>query len=263
MAKKWERELEKTLIQALSTLEARGKGEIACSIQPILFENLNRGRIKNHVYGNLETNQKKTPADYVYQVAGYYEELCGYLYQVQVEKSVSVWKPLFEKMQIWAYNYLRRKNFSADQKTYELAQGCAASAGGDLVHAYFPYDIDFDAWAFVIVQNHCKKAIDRLLRAGRIPDHELVSLDDSPAELANTADLGGGQLTHWRLTLLHLIEQLPTEERETVFLYHFEGMTFSQIGEYLDIGTTTAYRRYFSAIDFLRENLTQSEMQPE
>jgi RNA polymerase sigma factor (sigma-70 family) len=129
-----------------------------------------------------------------------------------------------------------------------------------LVQAYFPYDTNFEAWACTIVQNHCRKAVAHLLRAGRPPDHKLIPLIDLPPDLARTADLGGNQLTEWRLTLMLLIEQLTVEERETVLLYDFEGMTFLEVGQYLGISTTTAYRRYFSAIDFLRKNLTQNRI---
>lgn len=253
-------DLKRGLEQALCVLGMQGREGTAASIRPIIFENLHRGGAKNRVCTYLETNPGKTAVDYVYHVADYYEELGSYLCQLQQEKGVHVWEPLFVQMQWWAYNYLCRKHFPAGQETFQLAQDCAANAGAILVHAYFPYDTAFDAWAFTIVLNHCKKGIDRLLRAGHIPDHKLVFLDDLPPHLARTADLGGDQLTQWRLTLAHLIDQLPTEEQETVLLYHFEGMTFLEIGQHLGISTTTAHRRYFSAIDFLRKNLVQNRI---
>jgi RNA polymerase sigma factor (sigma-70 family) len=260
MTTRYNGDLKRALEQALCVLGTQGREGTAASIRPIVFENLNRGGTNDRVCTYLGANPGKTPVDYVYHVADYYEELGSYLCQLQQEKSVHVWEPLFVEMQWWAYNFLRRKDFPPGQQTFQMAKDCAANAGGKLVQAYFPYDTDFDAWACTIVQNHCKKAIAHLLRAGHLPDHKLVPLFDLPPDLARSADLGGGQLTEWRLTLMQLIEQLTLEERETVMLYDFQGMTFLEIGQCLGISTTTAHRRYFSAIDFLRKNLIQNRI---
>jgi RNA polymerase sigma factor (sigma-70 family) len=213
----------------------------------------NSGRVQNYQTANSDLN----PCGYVVRVADFYEKLKSYLYQIQVEKSALVWEPLFKEMQLWAYNYLRLKNFSPGKQTFQLAKDCAATAGGLLVNAYFPYDTPFEAWACTIVQNQCKKMIARQMRAGHLPDHKVEALTDLPPHVAHTVDLGGSQLTEWRLTLVQLIEQLPPEEQETVFLYTFGGWTLQEVGQKLDISITTAHRRYFSAIDMLREQLTR------
>lgn len=249
--------LRKALEETLCKLAALGKEETADAIRPIVFENIERGRDCGWPQNYLTANSELNPCSYVIQVADCYEELSSYLYQIQVEKSTLVWEPLFKEMQLWAYNYLRLKNFLPGKQTFQLAKDCAASAGGLLVNAYFPYDTAFKAWACTIVQNQCKKMIARLLRAGHLPDHKVESLTGSPPNVACTADLGGGQLTEWHLTLVQLIEQLPAEEKETVLLYTFEGWTLQEIGQKLGISITTAHRRYFSAIDFLREKLAQ------
>jgi RNA polymerase sigma factor (sigma-70 family) len=250
-----QRQLKDALKQALSDLEAQGRGETAAAIRPLICEELERCGHLARVTTYLENNPGTTSCDYVNCVADHYEELGSYLHQVQTEKSDQVWQPLIIKMQWWAYNYLRQKKFLPGQQTFQLAKDCAADSAGELVQAHFPYDTTFAAWACTIVQNQCKKAIARLCRAGHFPANKLVSLTDTSPGLMRTADLGGGKFTEWRLTLMHLINQLPAEEQETVLLYGFKGLTFEEIGQQLAISTTTAYRRYCAAIDFLRKNL--------
>jgi RNA polymerase sigma factor (sigma-70 family) len=249
--------LRHALIQELCYLEKNGRRKTAVSIRPIILKNLARGKNAGRVGNYLTGNPGKLPCDYVGRVADYYEELSCYLQQIQEEKSDQIWEPLFEKMQWLAYNYLRQKNFMAGQQTFQLATDCAADAGGELVQAYFPYDTDFDPWACTIVQNHCKKTIARLFQAGHVPENKLVNLANVPHRTANLDGGSGGDLTDWRLTLYHLIDQLPAEQLETILLHDFKGMTLQEIGYHLGISTTTAHRRYFAAIDFLRKNLVQ------
>ncbi|MFZ0547290.1 MAG: RNA polymerase sigma factor [Candidatus Promineifilaceae bacterium] len=255
-----QRTLETAVEEALQSLETGPKQKDVILIRTIIFENLTRGGNPNRLQNYLQAHPGTTPCDYVFRVADYYEDLNGYLYEVQEKKSNLVWEPLFVQLQWWAYNFLRKKDFPNGGKTFQLAKDCAADAGGELVKAYFPYDTSFEAWACTIVQNHCRKAVARLLRARIIPEHKLVSMAESPVQLERTADLGGGRLTEWRLTLMQLIEQLPTEEQQTILLYEYEGLTLQEIGEFLGISTTTVHRRYFSAIDYLRKNLTQERI---
>lgn len=260
MATKQEVNLEKALEQALRALEVQGRRKTAAWIRPIIFENLRRGGYPGRVQNYLKNNPKKKPADYVALVARNYEKLGSYLRQLQKTKSDRVWKPLFVEMQWSAYNFLRRNHFYPGDQTFQMAEDCAADAACDLVQAYYPYDTEFDAWVCTIVQNHCKKAITRLLRAGHLPDNKKVSLTDSAFYQYRTADPSSTQLMEWRLALMQLIELLPFEEQEAVQLHNYKGLTFQEIGQQLGISTATAHRRYFSAVAFLRENLTQEYM---
>ncbi len=51
------------------------------------------------------------------------------------------------------------------------------------------------------------------------------------------------------------LRELPEEQRETVFLKIWGGMTLREIGELLEIPTNTAASRYRYALDKLRERL--------
>lgn len=49
-----------------------------------------------------------------------------------------------------------------------------------------------------------------------------------------------------------LLGSMPSEMRETVRLHIYASMTFDEIADILSVSSTTAKRRYYAALDFLR-----------
>ena len=82
--------------------------------------------------------------------------------------------------------------------------------------------------------------------AARRPERPLADLDvvsggAGPAEAAEVADA---------------LDGLPDEQREVVLLHAFEGLTFREVAETLDIPPDTAASRYRYGIEKLRERWT-------
>jgi RNA polymerase sigma-70 factor (ECF subfamily) len=106
---------------------------------------------------------------------------------------------------------------------------------------------DSAAWLFIVVRN---KAFSALRNAKRRKGHEKASAanrhswfkpshgDRIDAETAKT-----------------ILEKLPREERETVIARLWGGLTFQQIAQLTGVTDSTAFRRYESALNALREKM--------
>ena len=174
-------QIRRQIEQALGALtESRGE-EMVHKIRQIALTNLEKGRI--HAFIDRTSEGVQT---YIQLVDQLFVHLHEYLHQLQFERSREVWQPLFEHMQHWAYSFLLGKGFVPGSETRETAIECATEAAVNLLGAYFPYDTAFDAWVIVIVQNTCRKYIQRALKKSVVPEDKKVELDDnllSPSEL--------------------------------------------------------------------------------
>jgi RNA polymerase sigma-70 factor (ECF subfamily) len=54
------------------------------------------------------------------------------------------------------------------------------------------------------------------------------------------------------------LQQLPAEQRETVVAHLWGGLTFEQVGALTGVSSSTAHRRYLSALEALRQKLRAS-----
>lgn len=108
-----------------------------------------------------------------------------------------------------------------------------------------------DERAFLIRLAH-NAAIDQMRRRGtRDKNHEaFASEGDSLFEAISNTDEQS-----FRDELSKALEELPTDQRAVVHLKLWEGLTFEQIAEALDISQNTAASRYRYGIDKLRERL--------
>ena len=86
------------------------------------------------------------------------------------------------------------------------------------------------------------------------------SLETEPSSSSDPASLlawdtrsDGG--THQRLDVERALEQLPTEQREVVYLHHFAGFTFKEVGRITRCSMYTAASRYRLALGTLRTEL--------
>jgi len=233
-------ELEKALE---SLAESKGDGLVR-QIRPILLANLERGRVERFLEGSLD----RMPA-YVAWVAEEFSALHGYLHQLQHERSAEVWTPLYERMQTWAYNFFLRKGFSAGMQTQEIAGECASEAAVNLLHAYFPYDNDFDAWAHIIVQNACRKYIERAFKKSAVPDGQIVDLDDN---LVGANDLLTGELGE---ELVNALAQLTKARREVIQHLYLDELPAEEVARKLGKSVGAIYSLQFHALEDLRKIL--------
>ena len=251
--------IEFALEKAIQKLaEERGQ-QLAKAIASIVFANLERGRVQ--YYLNIQLNC--SPADYVHRVVNYYEQWHDYLIQVQVEQQRDVWEQLYEKLQKWAYNHMRRKGFPPQSnERYQHAVDCAAEAGSKLLHARFPYDVDFDPWACVLLQNISDKYMARVRKQYQAALEHLVSVDKWSGwleQLQNPSSPNEEETIELHYDLLRAIEQLSSEARKQVILLHyFEEYSFKQIADKLGKSYGAVHKLHFDALNNLRKIWTSS-----
>jgi RNA polymerase sigma-70 factor (ECF subfamily) len=108
-----------------------------------------------------------------------------------------------------------------------------------------------DERAFLIRLAH-NAAIDHLRRCGTRQKHE----DHFGLEAASLfAPANDPDESAFRAALESALNELPTEQRLVLHLKLWEGLTFEQIAEALDIPANTAASRYRYGLDKLRERL--------
>jgi RNA polymerase sigma factor (sigma-70 family) len=55
--------------------------------------------------------------------------------------------------------------------------------------------------------------------------------------------------------LTHVMEDLPRRQKECIYLRYYEGMSYQEISEIMEIDVSSAYKMLYKAIDKLYENL--------
>jgi RNA polymerase sigma-70 factor (ECF subfamily) len=118
----------------------------------------------------------------------------------------------------------------------------------DSYHALGRFDTSrqFYPWFYTILRNRCFK-----LLAGRRRNVGLLSVDDASI-LAPVS----GVPAEDRLALEHALLELSPAEREIVTLKHFDGLSYDELAERLEIPKGTVMSRLFHARKRLREKLT-------
>jgi RNA polymerase sigma-70 factor (ECF subfamily) len=121
----------------------------------------------------------------------------------------------------------------------------------------FKGEARFSSWLYQIALNLCRDRMRR--RRGRT----LVSLDALEAdgqapvlrEEANALDLVEARDLQKRVKAAVLA--LADEQREVIVLKEYEGLTFQQIAEVLDLPVSTVKTRLYRGLDRLRERLVR------
>jgi RNA polymerase sigma factor (sigma-70 family) len=251
----WERgKLEEALEEGLK-LEAASQGkQVAQALRLIIAANLRSGRVGYF----LDEVEGREPAEYVSRVTGFYEALSLYLHQVQVEKLDEVWRPLFEKLQRWIYNFLLNNHFAAGPHTHQRAVEYATEAAVALLTAHFPYDTSFDAWAFILARNVTCKLLKQSKRNGRTTD-EAVPFDEEMIHFRYLRSEPDRKRWDLRRDLLDAVDALSSEVRREIILRHyFENLSLPEIAAELNQPIHTVYQEHFRSRKELRKILGQN-----
>ncbi|PKD42563.1 RNA polymerase sigma factor [Rhodohalobacter barkolensis] len=111
----------------------------------------------------------------------------------------------------------------------------------------------FKSWIYRIANNLC---LDELKRAGRRKSESLslIPKELKLSELTPVTEIESKELN----SLIHqALNRLPEEVRAVVILKQFEEMTFSEIGDTLQIPEGTAKTRMYKGLDLLGSILKQ------
>lgn len=235
--------LECELEQILSTLAKQRGARFATQLRAILLTNLERGRIHFYLNG-------RAPAylpEYVARVVQYFDRLNPYLQQLQRTKSPDAWEPLLFKLRIWISGVLQHLPGGVDDPA-QLATDYADAAAEKILTAHFPYDTEFDPWAFVLARNVCLQQLRIGRRRVEPLDDDLLSL---LPDLNHTA---AAQRRELRQALLSAIEQLSSDaRRKLIMLHYFQGSALPDIAAALDKTVTAVYKLHFDALAELRK----------
>ena len=119
----------------------------------------------------------------------------------------------------------------------------------------FKGEARFSSWLYQIALNLCRDRMRR--RRGRV----MVSLDALEAEAqgavlrdeASTHDLVEARDLQQRVRAA--VMALPDDQREVIVLKEYEGLTFQEIAEVLDLPVSTVKTRLYRGLERMREHL--------
>jgi len=222
--------------------------QFGSKIHPIILENYKNGRVNFF----LENIPDATPQDYVLHVVDNYARLSSYLQCVQIDRSPEVWKPLYEHLQKLSYNFLRRNSLYPGNATFQLAVDCAADAATAILKARFPYDTDFEPWAYNFVKFACLKCIEKA--AKRSSNIKEVLYQDGGLDNFIGPDL---QSHRWGIIIDVINAYLElTENRQQVLQLRYEyGLSSKEIAIRLRKSISAVDKLHFDAIKQLRQIL--------
>ncbi len=114
----------------------------------------------------------------------------------------------------------------------------------------FRRDARFRPWVYQICLNVCRDILRKQKRQREVPLEEgAVGVDSAPGpqERAEKADQAAA--------LRQALKQLPTKQREVLLLAHYQGLSYEEIGQILNIPRGTVKSRHHHAIKKLSQIL--------
>ncbi len=234
------------------------------TVEPILYANLERGRIQcylaRYAPGEPETIQQRVNI-YVERVADYYRRCRPAVLQIQFNKEEAAWIQLMDNMDRWARCYCQNSRLSGPERG-EVVEAAVMDAAAIVLRSPFPYDVEFDAWVYVIVQNACKKRLHQHYYPVSVPADEEVPIDAWDEWLANLPDLATAndeRRRELRSLLLGAVTQLDSEaRREFVIRYYFEGYTLPEVAERMERSPAAIYKLHYDCLQNLRKILVKN-----
>jgi DNA-directed RNA polymerase specialized sigma24 family protein len=223
-------------------------GEKFCGkIRPIIYQNSKSGRIQFFLNQNLET----TLQDYVIRVTNNFLKTHIYINGIQVHRSAQLWEPLFINMQKWGYNVLRKYGLIPGETTQQLATDCATDAAITLMEKQFPYDTEFDPWAFNFVKFACLKAIERETKKS----NQITEVLYQDGVFAISRYNGSISSLGIAIDVINAYLQLTAYRRKVIYYRYECGLCSKEIAIKMKKNVSAVDKLHFDAIRQLREKL--------
>jgi len=238
-------EIEKTL----QSIEDESGSQTAASIRLVLHANLDRGRVENFIGNDISY-----VGEYVRRVIEQYARLNSYIQSVQSERLDMVWLPLFNQLQLWAYNFLLRKNFVPGPSTRAIAEECATEAALHILDAHFPYDTDFEPWAHTIITITCLRFFRYGTKKSVIPAQNIVELDDQLPNLEDTNLMNQDD----KSDLLEAMSELSDARCQVIQLHYLDDMSLPEIAKVMGKSVGAIHSLHFNALQDLRKILSKN-----
>jgi RNA polymerase sigma-70 factor (ECF subfamily) len=140
----------------------------------------------------------------------------------------------------------------SEEEAREVAHEAFVKAYGAL--AGFKSEARFSSWLYQIALNLCR---DRLRRRKTRATVSLEQLEENGPVLVERGPGAQEQLIRDDLAsaVRRAIECLPAEQREVVILKEYQGLTFLEIAQALDVPVSTAKTRLYRGLGQLRLRL--------
>ena len=140
----------------------------------------------------------------------------------------------------------------SDEEARDLCQEAFLKAYKNL--RSFKQEARFSSWLYQIALNLCRDRMRR--RRGKT----MVSLDEleeggAAMTVAGPTALDLLQERDTRRLVAQAIEALPDEQREVIILKEYQGLTFLEIAQVLDVPISTVKTRLYRGLDQLRSRL--------
>lgn len=215
-------------------------------IRHIVCHNFELGRVRRY----FQINKNPSPQKYVERVCEYYLLHHPYVYALQVTQDGETWQNLRQKLWGWK----KRLPFNHHTTFDDIVQESCRNIN----QANFPYDTDFDPWAYIILRNTTygyydpeamnligyEEEIEPLLYKADIYIKDLVQ---SPEEVM----LHSENLAE----VYQAINKLPEKQRLFMELHYIQEKSFANIAIILDVKQNALYKLHFDALANLRKIL--------
>lgn len=246
-------EMVTLLEDALQRLASERGIKITTAVTPVVWANLDVGRIQK-VIG--KEPQASSYFEYVTRVANQYERWSACVQQIQIEPDRQAWGAFFITLQKWAYCLFRRKGFPthpADR--YQHAVDAATDAARVILSTRFPYDVHFESWTYVILQNICCKHIDKVWNPTDMVDKCRDSFDDRLINALHSSSIDNIQQADLRQDLFRAIGQMSAARQQFIKSYYFDHKPFSQIAIEMGRENNSLYKLHYDALKDLGQIL--------
>lgn len=221
-------------------------------VADIIQRNWEKGRIQQ------VAEDSSNAASYVKRVEEHYRRLHRYVQKVQVEKASSVWQDLYDLLKRWAYAFLQRRSFPPAASTRpEHAATCATEAALVILNTDFPYDVEFQPWAYNLLKYICLRHIRAWWQMQAIGGIELLALSATDNWMETVPDPSAERQliqVEQRVSLERSISRLSSSARQRfIHLYYFMDWTFEEIADITGKSKNTLYKLHYDTLRELRK----------
>jgi RNA polymerase sigma factor (sigma-70 family) len=244
--------IEAEIDAVLNQLPAGEDSQRSAVLRSMILRNIRSGRI-NRFFG---LNRNLRLRDYISTVAGIYDRLADYVQGLQVAESQELWSQLYQKLLSWAFHICLRS--MPPHEAGLSAQDFASEAALAIFTAEFPFDVEFEPWAYMFVLHYCRRGIRAQNRKAVIPEASLVSLDEMLDRGGIPDQINSIQQAERRRSVQEAIERLSSPlRREFLRLHYYEGLGFTEIAASLGKRLGAVYKLHFDSLEELRKILIQ------
>lgn len=141
----------------------------------------------------------------------------------------------------------------SDEEARDLCQEAFFKAYRGL--AGFKKEARFSSWLYQIALNACRDRLRRLRHRSHVSLDEMEDGGDARLTVSGPTALDMVESRERSSVIAGAIAALPAEQREVIILKEYEGLTFPEIAEILEIPVSTVKTRMYRGLGQLRTRL--------